>query len=52
VVITGAVIAGLGLIAVMARNPSRWPVLRLAHAVLAAGVTALLVTQRRRRERG
>lgn len=52
VVISGAVIVGLGLIGVMARNPSRWPVLLLALAVLAAGVTALLVTQRRRRERG
>ena len=52
VVITAAVLLGLVLIAVMARNPSRWPVLLLALAVLGAGVTAMLVTQRRRRERG
>jgi Na+/H+ antiporter NhaD/arsenite permease-like protein len=52
VVIAGAVLFGLVLIGVMARNPSRWPVLLLALGVLAAGVTALLVLQRRRRERG
>jgi Na+/H+ antiporter NhaD/arsenite permease-like protein len=52
VVVTGAVIVGLGLIAVLARNPSRWAVLLLALAVLAAGVTGFLVMQRRRRDRG
>ena len=52
VVIAAAVIAGLGLIAVMARNPSRWAVLLLALAVLVVAVTAYLVTQRRKRERG
>lgn len=52
VVIAGATIVGLGLIFAMARNPSRWAVLLLALGVLVAGVTAFLVAQRRRRERG
>lgn len=52
VVIAGAVIVALGLIAVMARNPSRWAVMLLALAVLAVAVAGYLVNQRRRRERG
>jgi hypothetical protein len=52
VVVAGAAIVALGLIAAMARNPSRWAVLLLALAVLAAGVAGYLVTQRRKRERG
>lgn len=52
VVIAGAVIVGLGVVAVMARNPSRWAVMLLALAVLAVVVTGYLVRQRRRRERG
>ena len=52
VVITGATVLGLGLVATLARNPSRWPVMLLALAVLAAATTGFLVTQRRRRERG
>ncbi len=52
VVIAGAVIVGLGLVAAMARNPSRWAVLLLALAVLGVAVTSYLVMQRRRRERG
>ncbi len=51
VVISAAVIVALGLIAVLARNPSRWAVLLLALAVLVAGVTGFLVAQRRRRDR-
>ncbi|CAN5188604.1 hypothetical protein BH20ACT16_BH20ACT16_03430 [soil metagenome] len=52
VVIAAASVVGLALIAAMARNPSRWAVLLLALGVLAAGVTGLLLTQRRRRDRG
>lgn len=52
VVIAGAVIVALGLIAAMARNPSRWAVMLLALAVLAVAVAGYLVNQRRRRERG
>lgn len=51
-VIAAATIVGLGLIAAMARNPSRWAVLLLALGVLVAGATGLIVVQRRRRERG
>ncbi|CAA9526931.1 MAG: hypothetical protein AVDCRST_MAG67-3750 [uncultured Solirubrobacteraceae bacterium] len=51
-VIAGATIVGVGLIATLARNPSRWAVLLLALGVLAAGVTGFLLAQRRRRERG
>lgn len=50
VVITGAVIVGLGLIAALARNPSRWAVMLVALAVLFVAVTGYLVAQRRRRE--
>ena len=52
VVIAGAVIVGLGLVAAMARSPSRWAVMLLALAVLGVAVTGYLVTQRRKRERG
>lgn len=52
VVIAAATILGLGLVATLARNPSRWAVLLLALAVLAAATTGFLVTQHRRRERG
>lgn len=52
VVIAGATIVGLALIAALARNPSRWAVLLLALGVLVAGVTGYLVSRRRRRERG
>jgi len=52
VVIAGAVIVGLGMVAAMARNPSRWAVMLLALAVLGVAVTGYLVTQRRKRERG
>lgn len=52
VIIAGAGIVALALIAVLVRNPSRWAVLLVALGVLAAGTVALLVTERRRRERG
>lgn len=52
VVVAGATVLGLGLVGTLARNPTRWPVLLLALAVLAAATTGFLVTQRRRRERG
>jgi hypothetical protein len=51
VVIAGATIVALGLIFALARNPSRWAVLLLALAMLAAGVAGYLVVQRRRRGR-
>ncbi len=51
-VIAGATIVAVGLIASLARNPSRWAVLLLALGVLVAGATVYLVAQRRRRERG
>ena len=48
VVVAGAAIVALVLIAALARNPSRWAVMLLALAVLAAGVTAYVVRERRR----
>lgn len=48
VVVAGAAIVALGLIAVLARNPSRWAVMLLALAVLAAATTAYVVAARRR----
>lgn len=51
-VVSAAAIVGLGLIATLARNPSRWAVLLLALGVLVAAVTAFLVAERRRREHG
>lgn len=52
IVIAAATILGLGLVGMLARNPSRWPLLLLALGVLAAATAGYLVTQRRRRERG
>ena len=48
-VIPLAVVAAIGLIATLARNPSRWALLLVALAVLAAGVAAFVVSERRRR---
>lgn len=48
VVIAGAAVVALVLIAALARNPSRWAVLLLALGVLAAGVAAYVVAERRR----
>ena len=47
-VIPLAVVAAIGLIATLARNPSRWALLLVALAVLAAGVAAFVVSERRR----
>lgn len=44
-----AVVAALGLIATLARNPSRWALLLVALGALAAGVAAFVVSERRRR---
>ena len=49
VVIGGAIVIALLLIAALARNPSRWAVLLLALGVLATAVTAYVVAERRRR---
>ena len=49
VVIAGASIVALGIIAALARNPSRWAVMLLALAVLAAATAAYVVVDRRRR---
>ena len=49
VVIAGASIVALGIIAALARNPSRWAVMLLALGALAAVTTAYLVADRRRR---
>ena len=48
VVIAGAAIVALALVAAMARNPSRWAVLLLALAALGAGVAVYVVRERRR----
>lgn len=48
VVVAGAAVVALGLIATLARNPGRWAVLLLALAVLTAGVAAYVVAERRR----
>ena len=48
-VIPLAVVAALGLIATLARNPSRWALLLVALGVLAAGVAVFVVSERRRR---
>jgi chaperonin GroEL (HSP60 family) len=47
-VIAGAAIVELALIAALVRNPSRWAIMLLALAVVAAAATGFLVTQRRR----
>jgi di/tricarboxylate transporter len=44
-----AIVAALGLIATLARNPSRWALLLVALGVLAAAVVAFVVSERRRR---
>ncbi len=48
-VIPAAVVAALVLLFTLARNPSRWALLLVALAALAAGVTAFVVHERRRR---
>ena len=48
-VIPLAVVVALGLIAALARNPSRWALLLVALGALAAGVAAFVVSERRRR---
>ncbi len=48
-VIPGAVILALVLLATLARNPSRWALLLVALAALAAGTTAFVVHERRGR---
>lgn len=52
VVIAAATLVGLGLIATLARNPSRWALLLVALGAVVACTTGFLITQRRRRERG
>jgi len=49
VVVAGAGVVAVLLIAVLARNPSRWAVLLLALGVLAAATASYLVRARRRR---
>ena len=48
-VIPVAVVAALGLIATLARNPSRWALLLVALGALAAGVVVFVISERRRR---
>ena len=48
-VIPAAVVVALVLLATLARNPSRWALLLVALAALAAGVIAFVVSERRRR---
>ena len=48
VVVAGAIVVALVLIAALARNPSRWAVMLLALGLLAASVTAYVVVERRR----
>jgi len=48
-VLPGAAIVALGLLATLARNPSRWALLLVALGALAAGTTAFVVHERRRR---
>jgi hypothetical protein len=48
-VLPGAAILALVLLATLARNPSRWALLLLALAALAAGTTAFVVRERRSR---
>ena len=48
-VIPVAVIAALVLLATLARNPSRWALLLVALGALAVGVTAFVISERRRR---
>jgi hypothetical protein len=48
-VVPAAAIVALLLLATLARNPSRWALLLLALAGLAAGTAAFVVRERRRR---
>ena len=48
VVIAAAAIFALVLLGVLVRNPSRWPLLLLALAVLFTGVVVYVVAERRR----
>ena len=48
-VIPLAVVVAIGLIATLARNPSRWALLLVALGALAAAVAAFVVSERRRR---
>ncbi len=48
-VLPGAAILAVVLLATLARNPSRWALLLLALAALAAGTTAFVVHERRNR---
>ncbi len=48
-VIPAAVIAAVVLLATLARNPSRWALLLTALAAIITGVTAFVVSERRRR---
>jgi Na+/H+ antiporter NhaD/arsenite permease-like protein len=52
VVIAGAGVVALALIAALARNPSRWALLLLALAALGAAVATYVLRSRRRRDRG
>jgi uncharacterized membrane protein (UPF0182 family) len=44
-----ALVAALALLAALARNPSRWVLLLVGLAALAAGVAAFVIGERRRR---
>lgn len=48
VVVAGAIVVALVLIAALARNPSRWAVLLAALGLLAAATAAYVVARRRR----
>ena len=48
-VLPGAALLALVLLATLARNPSRWALLLLALAALAAGTTVFVVRERRSR---
>jgi Na+/H+ antiporter NhaD/arsenite permease-like protein len=48
-VLPAAAILALVLLATLARNPSRWALLLVALAALAAGTTVFVVRERRRR---
>jgi Na+/H+ antiporter NhaD/arsenite permease-like protein len=52
VVIAGAVVVALALVAALARNPSRWALLLLALAALGAAVATYVLRSSRRRDRG
>lgn len=50
-VIPAAVVAALVLLFTLARNPSRWALLLVGLAAIAAGVALFVVNERRRRSR-